>query len=567
MANANVQTVGIGGDLINGFSTGDKTITVSATGTLAVDSSATVTGLLKANGDGSALTGLTKSQVGLGNVDNTSDANKPISTATQTALDGKQAVEEVKSSSFTAVAGKCYVITSSATVSDPESPVNGQSYRVRVSAGTATTARGAYSLVNCLVVCAYNSGAWSDTVYPSAFDADGKLISANLPDEIDARVQVLSGTDAALATEVLELGELAAPTDGNWLRKGDGVTAGGTRIGFPLRGLQVFVDSVNGSDATGTRGNATLPFLTLLAAQTAASSGDTIIVGPGTYTGKNLGKSGVAWFFLPNAVYNATATASNDCLFNTGGRVSGFGQTFTLTVTSDSVNVIGITAVVVFGINIVVTKTTGTGAGNVQGLTSNAALIGGNLTLNNSGTGTTLAVNAGRFISQPIAAGESIITVNHTGASGTVTGVQGASTVCGAINVNSSGTGNVTGASGSTVSIIFGDVTAVSTGGGTAIGINNTGSNTIYHVGRITATGGASSKAVNNTSSASATFGQIVSSTAASVTGTIFSQQGYRVAVPANSAAAGFFGQWASDDTYFYYYGATQWYRVTGSTF
>lgn len=34
----------------------------------------------------------TKAQVGLDNVDNTSDANKPISTATQTALDGKAAV-------------------------------------------------------------------------------------------------------------------------------------------------------------------------------------------------------------------------------------------------------------------------------------------------------------------------------------------------------------------------------------------------------------------------------------------------------------------------------------------
>ena len=33
---------------------------------------------------------LTKSDVGLGNVNNTSDANKPISTATQTALDGKK---------------------------------------------------------------------------------------------------------------------------------------------------------------------------------------------------------------------------------------------------------------------------------------------------------------------------------------------------------------------------------------------------------------------------------------------------------------------------------------------
>ncbi|MFM7985525.1 MAG: hypothetical protein ACKPKO_40055, partial [Candidatus Fonsibacter sp.] len=34
--------------------------------------------------------GITKAMVGLGNVDNTTDANKPISTLTQTALNGKQ---------------------------------------------------------------------------------------------------------------------------------------------------------------------------------------------------------------------------------------------------------------------------------------------------------------------------------------------------------------------------------------------------------------------------------------------------------------------------------------------
>jgi len=37
------------------------------------------------------VSGITATMVGLGNVDNTSDANKPISTATQTALDGKAA--------------------------------------------------------------------------------------------------------------------------------------------------------------------------------------------------------------------------------------------------------------------------------------------------------------------------------------------------------------------------------------------------------------------------------------------------------------------------------------------
>jgi hypothetical protein len=44
--------------------------------------------------------GVTKTHVGLGNVDNTSDVNKPVSTATQTALDGKQPVD----SDLTAIA-------------------------------------------------------------------------------------------------------------------------------------------------------------------------------------------------------------------------------------------------------------------------------------------------------------------------------------------------------------------------------------------------------------------------------------------------------------------------------
>jgi hypothetical protein len=44
---------------------------------------------LQPAGNGSSLTGITKTQIGLANVDNTTDANKPVSTATQTALDLK----------------------------------------------------------------------------------------------------------------------------------------------------------------------------------------------------------------------------------------------------------------------------------------------------------------------------------------------------------------------------------------------------------------------------------------------------------------------------------------------
>lgn len=54
------------------------------------------TDVLAPNGNGSSLTGLTSSQVGLGNANNTSDSAKPVSTATQTALDLKQDISSNK---------------------------------------------------------------------------------------------------------------------------------------------------------------------------------------------------------------------------------------------------------------------------------------------------------------------------------------------------------------------------------------------------------------------------------------------------------------------------------------
>jgi hypothetical protein len=50
--------------------------------------------------------GITKSMVGLGNVDNTSDANKPVSTATATALDLKLSISEADGAAVSAVYNK-----------------------------------------------------------------------------------------------------------------------------------------------------------------------------------------------------------------------------------------------------------------------------------------------------------------------------------------------------------------------------------------------------------------------------------------------------------------------------
>lgn len=76
----------------------------SITGTLSsqTDLQTALNGKLGTTGNGSGLTNLTKAQVGLGNADNTSDANKPISTATQAALDGKQASGSYATGSGTA---------------------------------------------------------------------------------------------------------------------------------------------------------------------------------------------------------------------------------------------------------------------------------------------------------------------------------------------------------------------------------------------------------------------------------------------------------------------------------
>ena len=75
-------------------------------------------------------------------------------------------------------------------------------------------------------------------------------------------------------------------------------------------GKVLWVDSEKGNDSVARRGFMTVPFLTLAAAKDAASSGDTIVVLPGSYsTSAQLAKAGVNWHFLNGAVVT-TNTAS-----------------------------------------------------------------------------------------------------------------------------------------------------------------------------------------------------------------------------------------------------------------
>jgi hypothetical protein len=82
------------------------------------------------------VSGITKGMVGLGNADNTSDANKPVSTATQTALDLKANLASPTFSGI--VTANTFSGTLSGNVTGSSGSCTGNAVTA-TSAGTATT--------------------------------------------------------------------------------------------------------------------------------------------------------------------------------------------------------------------------------------------------------------------------------------------------------------------------------------------------------------------------------------------------------------------------------------------
>lgn len=112
----------------------------------------TVTGV-KGNAENNYRTGeinISPANIGLGNVDNTSDANKPISTATQTALDGKQNVLTFDNS----------------PTENSDNPVKSGGVYSALAGKISTSAKGA------------NGGV-------AELDANGKIPSSQMPSSVD----------------------------------------------------------------------------------------------------------------------------------------------------------------------------------------------------------------------------------------------------------------------------------------------------------------------------------------------------------------------------------------------
>jgi len=124
-----------------------------------------------------AVAALTKSSVGLANVDNTSDANKPVSTATQTALDLKETVANVALKA---------PLASPALTGVPTAPT--------ASAATNTTQIATTAFVRGEVTALVNGAS-------AALDTLGELAAALTADEATAAtLSTLVGTKAPIAS-------------------------------------------------------------------------------------------------------------------------------------------------------------------------------------------------------------------------------------------------------------------------------------------------------------------------------------------------------------------------------
>jgi hypothetical protein len=161
------------------------------------------------------------------------------------------------------------------------------------------------------------------------------------------QVKLRRGTTAQHAAFTGALGEVTVDTTKKTVVVHDGATPGGSPLSvesaFAVKiGKTVWVDKTNGNDGTAQRGRVDLPYLTLGAAKTAAQSGDTIIVGPGTYDEKNLLKDGVNWHFLNGAkvaytgsaaggIFDTSANGSNGAVTS---RITGDGEFSLANVTS-----------------------------------------------------------------------------------------------------------------------------------------------------------------------------------------------------------------------------------------
>ena len=196
------------------------------------------------------VSGVTKAHVGLGNVDNTSDADKPVSTATQTALDAKLA-SSTAASTYAPLSGATFtgnVEVDGNLVVDGDFTVNGTNFSASATSITIEdnmvqlAHQNAANTVDLGLVVAYNDGSakhagivrdvsdskWKlfkdvatepattvafgegslDALAVGAFEAT----SATIGDVSNTELQYLNGVTSAIQTQIDSKAPTADPT-------------------------------------------------------------------------------------------------------------------------------------------------------------------------------------------------------------------------------------------------------------------------------------------------------------------------------------------------------------------
>lgn len=150
------------------------------------------------------------------------------------------------------------------------------------------------------------SSAAAQWIAQSVAAGSGSVTSAeylSLVDRVSGNSAQMTSADNAISNAVSIVSVAQAATSA-------AVTSVNNRISaLGAVGNTVFV-SKDGNDGTGAREKFNLPFLTISAAITAATSGDTIIVYPGTYSETLTLKDGVNFYFYDGVTITAAAAAA-----------------------------------------------------------------------------------------------------------------------------------------------------------------------------------------------------------------------------------------------------------------
>jgi hypothetical protein len=461
---------------------------------------------------------LTKSDLGLGNVDNTSDATKPISTATQAALDGKVSSDFV-AAAVTAgnAANTAAIVTLNSSVAATTQSIAAANLALAqkaplikpiVAASTSTTAPA-------IILSDANSGniiysQWSSKpVFPESL-SDGFYCT------------VVNYSNFALSSNTLTDARFYTNTSGNSGATSFSIPAGGSATVYAIKvnGVQRYYIAAGDQASTFSVADGSITNAKLAGAITASKLVGTDISSVGTVTTGTWNATAIG---LANG--GTGATTATGALLNLGAApLASPALTGTPTAptapAADNSTKIATTEFVTTAIAGIAYQpqltltTTGTGAATLSGTTLNipavsstvsAGTLTGTVAIANGGTGATNAADArtnlglviGTHVQAPLAAGTDYLT--PTGSAANLTNFP---------TLNQNTTGN---AATATLATTASNVSGVVSGANGGTGVANTGK-TITLGGNFQ-----TGHAVNFTTTGSTTLSLPVSGTLATV--------------------------------------------------